>query len=92
MRSLRKPATSVAQEIGMMGGAPLRLLDSPDLSARPHHSVKEFSGNAQVGDDLFLRFSGPMTTNNLGVEVVFKFPPLKFAVCLLGLKIAPSLK
>ena len=92
MRSLRKPATSIAQEIGHDGWCFLGLLGSPDLSARPHHAVKEFSGNTQVGDDLFLRFSGPMTTNNLGVEVVFKFPPLKFAACLLGLKIAPSLK
>ena len=63
----------------MMGGAPLWLFGSPELPASSHHSVKEFSGDAEIDNDLLLRFSSPMTANDLIIEMSFKFPPLKFA-------------
>ena len=86
-----KSATSVAWEIvhdgrGSLGAQmpialvlQLGILTSPDLSARTHHAIKEFTGDTQVGDDLFFGISSPMTANNLGIEMSFKFPALKFA-------------
>ncbi len=72
-----KSATSVVREIEGDGRGSQGLLPSPNLSARSHCAVKEFTGDSQVGNDLFLRIPSPMPANNLGIEVVLKFASLK---------------